>query len=61
MKVVYTPSREEVRARRRQCYLERWPVEAQMEALVEASSGRPEKLKKMQEDFAEIRRVLPFF
>jgi hypothetical protein len=38
-----------------------WPVSKQLEALTEAASGRPEKEKQMAEDFAEIRRVLPYF
>jgi hypothetical protein len=33
----------------------------QMEAHAEAAMGRPEKLNQMTEDFAEIRKVLPFF
>ena len=61
MKAVYVPTNEEVRARRKQRYLELWPIETQMEALSEASMGRPEKLEKMKEDFAETRRALPFY
>lgn len=61
MKVVYMPPADMVRERRKQMYLEKWPLEAQLEALTEASMGRPDKLETMKEDLAEIRRVLPFY
>ena len=61
MKAVYKPNDEVIRAERRRRYLEKWTVEKQMEAHAENATGRPEKLKEMLEDFAEIRRVLPFF
>jgi hypothetical protein len=56
-----TPSDDEVRAERRRRYLIGWPEREQLEAFSEAAMGRPEKLNRMTEDFAEIRRVLPFF
>lgn len=55
------PSREEIAARRQAEYLKQWPVEKQLEALSEASEGRPEKIEKMREDFAAIREALPFY
>ena len=61
MKVIYMPPADMVRERRKLMYLEKWPVEAQMEALTEASMGRPEKLENLKKDLAEIRRVLPLF
>ena len=60
MRVIHTPTREEVREERRRRYLAAWPVEKQMEALTEAQAGRVEKQEKMLEDFASIRKVLPF-
>lgn len=61
MRVEYRPTDDEVRARRKAEYLKRWPIEKQLEAHSEAVMGRPEKLRKMKEDFSEIREVLPFF
>ena len=61
MRVTHRPGKDEVRRERKRRYLEIWPVEKQMEAHAEASDGRPEKLERMMKDFAEIRRVLPFF
>jgi hypothetical protein len=50
-----------VRTERHRRYLADWPIDKQLEAFSESAMGRPEKLNKMTEDFAEIRRVLPFF
>lgn len=61
MRVVHVPTREEVREERRRRYLAAWPVERQMEALTEAIDGRAEKQKQMLEDFAVIRKALPFY
>jgi hypothetical protein len=61
LKAEYRPTDDEVRTERQRRYLELWPVEKQMEAHTEAAMGRPEKVNEMPEDFAEIRRVLPFF
>ena len=61
MRVTHRPSNDEIRAERRRRYLETWPIEKQMEAHAEAAMERPEKLNQMVKDFAEIRRVLPFF
>jgi hypothetical protein len=36
-------------------------VDKQLEAFSESAMGRPGKLNEMMEDFAEIRKVLPFF
>lgn len=60
MKIAYKPTPEEVRKKRQKEYLERFPVERQLEALTEAASGRPEKLNELLQGLAEIRRGLPF-
>jgi hypothetical protein len=59
--VIYKPADNEVRAERRRRYLADWPMDKQLEAYSESAAGRPEKLNRMIEDFAEIRKVLPFF
>lgn len=61
MKVTYVPTKDDVREARKQRYLNLWPLEKQLEALTEAAMGRPEKRDEMVKDFAEIRRVLPFY
>ena len=61
MRVTHIPGDDEVRAERKRLYIEKWPVEKQMEAHAEHAAGRPEKLNGMMEDFAEIRGALPFF
>ncbi len=60
MKVAHVPSPEEIRERRKREYLARWPVERQLEALSEASMGRPELLDEMRRGLLEIREALPF-
>lgn len=60
MKIAYKPTPEEVRKKRKNEYLARFPVEKQLEALTEAAQGRPEKLEQMTADFARIRANLPF-
>ena len=61
MLATYRPNYEEVKEERHRRYLAAWPRDKQLEAFSENAMGRPEKLNKMTEDFAEIRRVLPFF
>ena len=60
MKIAYKPTPEEVRKKRQKEYLERYPVEKQLEALTEAAQGRPEKLNELMQGLAEIREALPF-
>ena len=60
MKIAYKPTPEEVRKKRKEEYLSRYPVEVQMEALTEAAMGRPEKLDELMQGLAEIRGALPF-
>ena len=60
MKIAYKPTPEEVRKNRQREYLERYPVERQLEALTEAAQGRPEKLNELMQGLAEIRGALPF-
>ena len=60
MKIAYKPTPEEVREKRQKKYLQRFPVERQLEALTEAAQGRPEKLNELMQGLAEIRGALPF-
>jgi len=60
MKINYKPTSAEVRKKRKEDYLQRFPVERQLEALTEAASGRPEKLNELLQGLAEIRESLPF-
>ena len=60
MKIAYKPTPEEVRKKRKAEYLQRFPVDAQLEALTEAAQGRPEKLNELMQGLAEIRGALPF-
>ena len=60
MKAVHIPTPEEIRERRKREYLSRWPVERQLEALSEATMGRPEKLDEMKQGLLAIREALPF-
>lgn len=61
MKVLHVPSRDEVALERKRKYLEKWPIEKQLEAYAEAAAGRPGKQIQMLKDFAEIRKVLLFY
>ncbi len=61
MKVLHVPSRDKVALERKRQYLEKWPIEKQLEAYAEAAAGRPEKQSKMLKEFAEIRKLLPFY
>lgn len=60
VKVVHVPSVDEVRERRKEEYMARYPVERQLEALTEAAQGRPEKLNELLQGLAEIRGALPY-
>ena len=60
MKIAYKPTPEEVRRKRQNEYLTRYPVERQLEALTEAAQGRPDKLNELMQGLAEIRGALPY-
>ena len=60
MKIKYKPTSAEVRKQRREEYLARYPIEAQLEALTEAAQGRPEKLNELLKGLSDIRESLPF-
>lgn len=60
MKVTHRPPDDEVRERRKRKYLEKYPVEIQLEAITEASLGRPDKLNELVKGLSEIREFLPF-
>ena len=61
MKILHTPSHDEVASLRKKLYLERWPIHKQLEAYAEAAEGRTEKQIQMMKDFADIRKALPFY
>ena len=52
------PTTDQIAKARKVEYLKAWPIESQMEALVEAQQGRPEKLEKLTQDFSKIRAKL---
>lgn len=60
MKVTHRPPDDEVRERRKKAYLEKYPVEIQLEAITEASLGRPDKLNELVKGLSDIRESLPF-
>lgn len=60
MRVEFKPTLEEVRERRKRKYLEKYPVEAQLEAITEYAQGRPGKLNELTKGLSEIRESLPF-
>lgn len=60
MKIEYRPTPEEVRRRRQEEYLARYPIERQLEALTESAQGRPEKMNELTQGLAAIREALPF-
>lgn len=60
MKIEYKPTRDEIRGIRKKEYLRSYPLEVQMEAIVEASMGRPEKLEELKRGMSQIRESLPF-
>ena len=59
MKHVHTPTTEEVQSRRRQAYLDRWPVSSQLEALTDAAQGNTDKLKQLMADIQAIKQTYP--
>lgn len=61
MRYRYIPKKADVQAERQRRYLEKWPIEKQLEAYIEALQGRTEKQTQMMEDFAEIREALSFY
>ncbi|WP_431854318.1 hypothetical protein [Azospirillum sp.] len=60
MKILKTRTREEIARLRERRYLTLWPAAQQLEALNDARNGQPEKLERMQADFAAIREELPY-
>lgn len=52
-------SDDTVRAVRRGAYLSAWPIEAQLEALTDASNGDDTKLKRLMADIAKIKDTYP--
>ena len=60
MKISYSPTSAEVRKKRKEEYLSKYPIEIQLEALTEAAQGRLEKLNELLQGLAEIRESLPF-
>lgn len=59
MKITHRPTNDEILMKRRAAYLEAWPVEAQLEALTEAYSGRVEKFAQLVADFSKIKEIFP--
>ena len=60
MKVTHKPPDDEVRERRKKAYLEKYPVEKQLEAITEYAQGRPDTLNDLVKGLSEIRESLPF-
>ena len=60
MRVTHRPPDDEVRERRKKAYLEKYPVETQLEAITEYAQGRPDKLNELVKGLSEIRESLPF-
>lgn len=60
MKINYVETYSEARRNRREKYLSQYPVEMQLEALVEASMGRTEKLDSMIKKIKDIKRKHPY-
>lgn len=60
MKVIHRPPDDEVRERRKNAYLEKYPVEKQLEAITEYAQGRPDKLNELVKGLSDIRESLPF-
>lgn len=59
MKIKYQPTEEEIRKNRREEYLGHYPIEEQLEALTEASMGRPEKLEKLKAWIMTVKESFP--
>lgn len=60
MRIIETPTDEQIREARQRLYLELWPINKQMEAHADNAQGNGDKLNQMMEDFARIKRDLPF-
>lgn len=53
-------TQKEIENRRRQKYLEKWPIHKQLEAYKEAEEGNRELLDEMIKDMNEIKRKNPY-
>jgi len=51
---------EEIRIARQLQYLDKMPIEVQLEALMEDKLGRPEKLQKLLQEYQNIRNSHPY-
>lgn len=60
MKISYSPTSAEVRKKRKEEYLQQYPIEIQLEALTEAAMGNKKKLKELVKGLSDIRESLPF-
>ena len=60
MKISYKPTAEEVKMKRKEEYLQQYPIEIQLEALTEAAMGRTTKLDALVKGLSDIRESLPF-
>lgn len=60
MRMTLKLSHEKIADERRARYLAAWPLTAQAEALHDAANGRPDKLARMNADFAAIKAALPY-
>ena len=60
MKIKYNPTSAEVRKKRKEEYLLKYPIEIQLEALTEAAMGRTAKLDELVKGLSNIRESLPF-
>lgn len=57
---MHAATRDRVAQARRAAYLDLWPEAAQREAIIEAAGNRPDKMRALLADFAEIRARLPY-
>lgn len=55
-----TIDRNMISEKRKQAYLNKWPVVKQMEALVDAVNGDNSKLLQLNKDFKQIKESLPY-
>lgn len=60
MKIKYKPSKEETKRKRKEKYLQCYPIEIQLEALTEAAMGDKTKLKELIKGLSYVRESLPF-
>ena len=60
MKIKYKPTSAEVRKKRKEEYLSKYPIEIQLEALTEAAMGRTAKLDELVKGISNIRESMPF-